>query len=268
MRTGWNTGLMVLMALPWLGRCTSNDGEGGGYDARYDCEELAVCLDQRGAPVSDEQVNECVADSAAGYRGLSASRRREFDDAFATCGDLTSCDYSDCFEGELGLAPTCTGALTPSTGTVPSSAGTFAFNEAEAQLWVNNEGCLTEIDVVLHSGQCSVEFSGEGLLDAEGRYLITRVWIRTSGLCPGYPDDLSGLLLQQATDQPFGTIEVNRTEENWLQCAATDLIIKPTVSFERFDATPIVMSDFTLSFSGSLSRTHLSLDASCPTLFF
>ena len=164
------------------------------------------------------------------------------------------------------------GSQRPLQGSVESTVGSFAYNDGEARFWVNDEGCLTEVDVELKSGSCSVEFSAKGLLDDQGRYLITGVTVDMSGLCPGYPDVLdSGIYLEHAEKQPFGTIEVQREQASWSECRPGTLLVTPNVVLKGYAGTPgkpDIGFSTPIQVSGRFSGAHLDPSGGCPTVFF
>lgn len=259
--------------------CQSSDR---GYDAAYDCEQTIACAEETRGPASGDAHSSCIEASNQAYAGASAGQRTSADELFAACSGLMACEYTSCIAEEsgntdgrgssiIGSYSVCNeGPLEPNTGEVPSSAGPFAFSEAEALYWVSNEHhCLTGVGVELHSGPCSVSFSADkGLIDREGRFLITNVTLNAGGLCPGYPDLTSSLYLETATSQPFGTIEIIREEASWYECREGQVIVRPSVTLRDFGGPAIELRDFELVFSGGLSRTHLDPSGACPVELF
>jgi hypothetical protein len=133
---------------------------------------------------------------------------------------------------------------------------------------VNDEGCLTTIDLELKSGPCAITFTGEGLLDAQNRYLITTVSLDARGLCPGYPDGLGNpLLLESAKTQPFGTIELQREEASWSECRPGTLVVTPSVVLSNFGDPAVDLDGAQVTVSGNFARTHLDPSGGCPVPF-
>lgn len=170
-----------------------------------------------------------------------------------------------------GPPDTCAGLNEPVQGSVESTVGTFAHGNGEARFWMSDTGCITEVDLELKSGGCSVTFRAEGLLDAEDRFLITNVSLSMPGLCPGYPAGLgSGTYYQSATDQPFGTIEVQRERASWSECRPGTLVATPNVVLKGFGTAgkPDIGFSTPIQVSGSFSWTHYDPSGECPTVFF
>ena len=256
------------------------------YDASYDCEQSIACLERSQGPAPAGTLEQCVFDSAELYDGASDEQRAKADALFTTCGGKAGCEYAGCVadhqpvdsgggpsvnDGSASSSPTatmqCDNDLALS-GSIPSSAGSFAYNAIETRFWVNPQGCLTEVDVELKSGDCSVEFDAQGLLDAQGRYLIDTAWVRAGGLCPGYPTGLNSIYVEGASGQPFGTIEVQRDQTDWRACAPGKLIVMVSVVLDGGSAVDVGFSNLEIDLESNFSRTHLDPSGECPTMFF
>ena len=261
--------------------CGSDDDP--TYDVNLDCRETIACREETLGPAPEGVFQECIDASNRGYGQATSDQKRRVAAATEECSQRKACAYVECVEDALGIdridtsaprppADTCSGLTKPLQGSVESTVGTFAYNDGEARFWVNDEGCLTEVNVELKSGSCSVEFSAKGLLDDQGRYLITSANVSMPGLCPGYPDGLErGSYSEYADKQPFGTIEVQREQASWSECRPGTLIVTPNVVLKGFAGTPgkpDIGFSTPIQVSGKFSRTHLDPSGGCPTVFF
>jgi hypothetical protein len=239
----------------------------------YDCSQTVACLETSRGPAPPGTVDNCVSQTSASYAKLPSSSRAQVDSTFHSCSGRKACDYFTCVRGASGdesISPPepCSGITKPVSGTVTSSVGAFAYSNAEARFWVNDESCLTTIDLELTSGPCSLTFTGEGLLDAQNRYLITRVQLDARGLCPGYPDGLGNpIVVQSATSQPFGTIELQREEASWLECRPGTLVVTPSVVLSNPGGPAIDLNGAQIKVSGNFAKTHLDPSGGCPVPF-
>jgi hypothetical protein len=87
--------------------------------------------------------------------------------------ELAEQDFSPDGGGDGG-DDTCEQELTPAAGGVTSSIGAIPYKTAEVLFWVSTDkGCLNEIDVSLRSADCELSFRADGLVDGQGRFLIT-----------------------------------------------------------------------------------------------
>jgi hypothetical protein len=272
---------LVTAASIGAGACGGDD-DGGKFDAGGDCSEAIACLEKTLGPAPNGTLEKCIDTGENNYRQASPDARRRMDAAYEACNQRKACDYTACVEDEFGSSddgsvvgptprPTCTGLTKPQQGSVESTVGTFAYSDGEARFWVNDEGCLTGVDLELKSGSCSVTFSGEGLLDEQGRFLITVVSISMPGLCPGYPDGLeSGTYFQSAQEQPFGTIEVQREQASWSECRPGTLVVSPNVVVDGFGTPgrPDIGFSAPIQVTGNFSQTHWEPIGGCPIVFF
>jgi hypothetical protein len=277
---------LVAVASIGVGACGGDDEEGGAYDAGGDCRESIACLEETLGTAPDGTLEECIDASESAYRQASSGQRGRVDAAYEACNGRKACEYKVCVEDELGIGddegegidvggpspPECSGITKPLQGSVESSIGTFAYSDGEALFWVNDEGCLASVELELKSGSCSVRFSGRGLLDDQGRYLITEVSISMPGLCPGYPDGLdSTTYFEDAEEVPLGTIEVQREQASWSECRPGTLVVTPNVIVKGSSFTtgrPDIGFTTPIQVSGNFSGTHYAAIDGCPTVFF
>lgn len=273
-RLGW----VYVAALGMLAACGDSEKK-DRYDPVYDCRQLFQCASDREASVIGTE-QECVEVGLEDYRVASPGWQAGLDEAHSVCADKSSCDYQECMANELpfrrrvaAMAPgtECGPQLSPAEGHVASSLGGIPYTKAEVSFSVNSKGCLNAIDVEFSNASCSMRFSAHGLLDEEGRYLITEVRFAKGGLCPGYPDALSGSFLyrESAKDQPLGTISVTRPDESWHECHPGELVIRPEVTLEgSLDDPDVDLHGAEIRLTGKFTSTYRDSDDSCPVVFY
>jgi hypothetical protein len=290
--------LLTCAGLACAGATAGCDDSGGAYDAEKDCQSTQACLRERGQSVQGSLAS-CIEASNQLYERASESQQAAADSIFEQCQDEEGCAFIECAQEEAGGSSDSGGSSVsvsglPSgsssgqagagagarcdeslalSGEVPSSVGPFAYNGVDARFWTNQEGCLTEIDVDFKSAGCKLTFTAKGLTDAEGRYLITGVTLQAQGLCPGYPEGVSGITSESAQGEPLGTIELKRDMVSWASCVPGELIIRPAVALELYIAGMLgatMRIDFAggeLHVAGLFSGTHSDFISDCPVVF-
>lgn len=264
--------MAICFAAALLAAC---DGSDESYDAENDCRQTIACIEETQSV--NASLDDCAAESMDNYAEATAAQRAGLDAAYHACRSERSCDYVECVaeqqgvevdEGSFGpTTPVECEEVEPLAGEVPSSAGSFAYSDVDIRLWLNGEGCLTEVDVELKSGDCNVTFMGDGLIDADGRYLITQTRVDARSLCPGYPMGLSGLAFESHREAPFGTIEVRRAAEPWSTCAPGEVIVSPNGTATIGLDQDVTFSGSELRFTGTLKQTHHDPSGGCPPVY-
>lgn len=269
------------LAIVLLAACGGSDSSSGKgpYEARVDCEHILSCWESVEGFAAGTLMD-CTESSRESYRGLEPMDRTRLDSAYGTCKHLASCEYLDCFDAELGVGAgsnggdggdggTCEANFMPATGEVQSAAWALPYSSVDASFWVNQADCLTALEVQFASAGCVLTLGGKGLLDPDGRYLITYASFEKSGPCPDYPDSFSGdyAYSVDATAEALGTLTLTRDDVGWDQCTAGGLLVEPKLVLKgTADEPEIDLSRAKVLVQGNFRATYLDALSGCPAV--